>query len=51
MRQRLQVPHELIEVDLGAGTHKLPEGRHAPAKVKTFVELAVSRLWENRLLN
>lgn len=28
-----------------------PEGRHAPAKVKAFVDLAVSRLRENRLLN
>lgn len=28
-----------------------PEGRQAPAKVRTFVDLAVSRLRENRLLN
>ncbi|QIO36916.1 LysR family transcriptional regulator [Bradyrhizobium sp. 1(2017)] len=28
-----------------------PEGRHAPAKVRAFVDLAVSRLRENRLLN
>ncbi|MFE1599819.1 LysR family transcriptional regulator [Methylobacterium sp. ID0610] len=28
-----------------------PEGRHAPAKVRTFVDLAVSRLRANRLLN
>lgn len=28
-----------------------PEGRHAPAKVRTFVDLAVSRLRENQLLN
>lgn len=28
-----------------------PEGRHAPAKVRAFVDLAVTRLRENRLLN
>jgi DNA-binding transcriptional LysR family regulator len=28
-----------------------PEGRHAPAKVRAFVDLAVARLRENRLLN
>ncbi|MGH1588499.1 LysR family transcriptional regulator [Methylobacterium phyllosphaerae] len=28
-----------------------PEGRHAPAKVRTFVDLAVSRLRANRTLN
>jgi DNA-binding transcriptional LysR family regulator len=28
-----------------------PEGRHAPAKVRAFIDLAVSRLRENRLLN
>lgn len=28
-----------------------PEGRHAPAKVRAFVDLAVVRLRENRLLN
>ncbi|CAH2602887.1 LysR family transcriptional regulator [Rhodovastum atsumiense] len=28
-----------------------PEGRHAPAKVRTFVDLVVSRLRANRLLN
>ncbi|MEW9612548.1 LysR family transcriptional regulator [Shinella sp. S4-D37] len=28
-----------------------PEGRHAPAKVRAFVDLAVDRLRENRLLN
>ena len=28
-----------------------PEGGHAPAKVRAFVDLAVSRLRENRLLN
>nr|WP_242129177.1 LysR family transcriptional regulator [Sphingobium sp. Sx8-8] len=28
-----------------------PQGRHAPAKVRAFVDLAVSRLRENRLLN
>jgi len=28
-----------------------PEGRHAPAKVRTFVDLAVSRLRANRVLN
>ncbi|RVT93050.1 LysR family transcriptional regulator [Sphingomonas crocodyli] len=28
-----------------------PEGRHAPAKVRAFVDLAVSRLRESRLLN
>lgn len=28
-----------------------PEGRHAPAKVRAFVNLAVDRLRENRLLN
>jgi DNA-binding transcriptional LysR family regulator len=28
-----------------------PEGRHAPAKVRTFVDLAVTRLRANRLLN
>ncbi|PWC32885.1 LysR family transcriptional regulator [Azospirillum sp. TSO35-2] len=28
-----------------------PEGRHAPAKVRVFVDLAVARLRENRLLN
>ncbi|MCA1536653.1 LysR family transcriptional regulator [Bradyrhizobium sp. NBAIM03] len=28
-----------------------PEGRHAPAKVRAFLELAVSRLRSNRLLN
>ncbi|WP_207461557.1 LysR family transcriptional regulator [Azospirillum sp. SYSU D00513] len=28
-----------------------PEGRHAPAKVRAFVDLAVSRLRENRFLN
>ncbi|USI74690.1 LysR family transcriptional regulator [Sphingomonas morindae] len=28
-----------------------PEGRQAPAKVRTFVDLAVTRLRENRLLN
>jgi DNA-binding transcriptional LysR family regulator len=28
-----------------------PEGRHAPAKVSSFVDLAVSRLRANRLLN
>lgn len=28
-----------------------PEGRHAPAKVRAFVDLAVSRLRENPLLN
>jgi DNA-binding transcriptional LysR family regulator len=28
-----------------------PEGRHAPAKVRAFVDLAVSRLRENQLLN
>lgn len=28
-----------------------PEGRHAPAKVRAFVDMAVSRLRENRLLN
>lgn len=28
-----------------------PEGRHAPAKVRSFVDLAVSRLRENRLFN
>lgn len=28
-----------------------PEGRQAPAKVRAFVELAVTRLRENRLLN
>jgi len=28
-----------------------PEGRHAPAKVRAFVDLAGSRLHENRLLN
>jgi DNA-binding transcriptional LysR family regulator len=28
-----------------------PEGRHAPAKVRTFVDMAVSRLRANRLLN
>lgn len=28
-----------------------PEGRHAPAKVRSFVEMAVARLRANRLLN
>ncbi|MBK3776831.1 LysR family transcriptional regulator [Azospirillum brasilense] len=28
-----------------------PEGRHAPAKVRAFVDLAVARLRESRLLN
>jgi DNA-binding transcriptional LysR family regulator len=28
-----------------------PEGRHAPAKVRAFVDMAVSRLRANRLLN
>jgi DNA-binding transcriptional LysR family regulator len=28
-----------------------PEGRHAPAKVRAFVDLATTRLRENRLLN
>lgn len=28
-----------------------PEGRHAPAKVRTFVDLAVERLREKQLLN
>lgn len=28
-----------------------PEGRHAPAKVRAFVDMAVARLRENRLLN
>ena len=28
-----------------------PEGRHAPAKVRTFLDMAVSRLRANRLLN
>ncbi|AWJ92780.1 LysR family transcriptional regulator (plasmid) [Azospirillum baldaniorum] len=28
-----------------------PEGRHAPAKVRAFVDLAVARLRENRFLN
>ncbi|CAO3457115.1 Transcriptional regulator, LysR family [Azospirillum argentinense] len=28
-----------------------PEGRHAPAKVRAFVDLAVTRLRENRFLN
>lgn len=28
-----------------------PEGRHAPAKVRTFVDLAVSRLRANPTLN
>lgn len=28
-----------------------PEGRHAPAKVRAFVDLAVARLRSNRLLN
>lgn len=28
-----------------------PEGRHAPAKVRTFVDMAVARLRANRLLN
>jgi DNA-binding transcriptional LysR family regulator len=28
-----------------------PEGRHAPAKVRAFVDLAVSRLRENRFIN
>ncbi|WP_286192245.1 LysR substrate-binding domain-containing protein [Roseomonas genomospecies 6] len=28
-----------------------PEGRHAPAKVRAFVDLAVARLRENPLLN
>lgn len=28
-----------------------PEGRHAPAKVRAFIDLAVARLRENRLLN
>lgn len=28
-----------------------PEGRHAPAKVRTFTDIAVSRLRANRLLN
>jgi DNA-binding transcriptional LysR family regulator len=28
-----------------------PEGRHAPAKIRAFVDLAVSRLRESRLLN
>ncbi|MFC5353597.1 LysR family transcriptional regulator [Azospirillum himalayense] len=28
-----------------------PEGRHAPAKVRAFVDLAVARLRENHLLN
>ena len=28
-----------------------PEGRHAPAKVRAFLDLAVSRLRANRLLN
>jgi len=28
-----------------------PDGRHAPAKVRAFVDLAVTRLRENRLLN
>ncbi|ALG72928.1 LysR family transcriptional regulator [Azospirillum thiophilum] len=28
-----------------------PEGRHAPAKVRAFVDLAAARLRENRLLN
>jgi DNA-binding transcriptional LysR family regulator len=28
-----------------------PEGRHAPARVRAFVDMAVSRLRENRLLN
>ena len=28
-----------------------PEGRHAPAKVRAFVDLTVSRLRANRLLN
>ncbi|MDF0486592.1 LysR family transcriptional regulator [Sphingomonas sp. H39-1-10] len=28
-----------------------PEGRHAPAKVRAFVDMAVSRLRKNRLLN
>jgi DNA-binding transcriptional LysR family regulator len=28
-----------------------PHGRHAPAKVRAFVDLAVSRLRDNRLLN
>lgn len=28
-----------------------PEGRHAPAKVRAFVDMAVSRLRSNRLLN
>jgi len=28
-----------------------PEGRHAPAKVRAFVDMAAGRLRENRLLN
>ncbi len=28
-----------------------PEGRHAPAKVRAFVDLAVARLRDNRLIN
>lgn len=28
-----------------------PEGRHAPAKVRAFIDLAVARLRANRLLN
>jgi DNA-binding transcriptional LysR family regulator len=28
-----------------------PEGRHAPAKVRAFLDMAVSRLRANRLLN
>lgn len=28
-----------------------PEGRHAPAKVRTFVDMASASLRENRLLN
>lgn len=28
-----------------------PEGRHAPAKVRTFIDMAVARLRANRLLN
>jgi DNA-binding transcriptional LysR family regulator len=28
-----------------------PEGRNAPAKVRAFVDMAVARLRENRILN